>query len=1019
MTIYALFPLAAIIAYIPLLVTTINSRPWQGRQKLFLAFLISAIMWSLTDVFLRSNLFPQYNYLYLQLILVFFSLTAIQFHVFASSFYAPGEGRWLPLAYAALAVIIVLVALGVIPQGVHATGDRLYLDYGSGIFFLAGPLLLLAGRNAFVFWRRLRILDNPALRNQIVSLLLGLGTLVFFSFAAILPWGREYPVTHFGNMINAFILGYAVIRHQLVDIRLVLRRGLGWLSLAVIGIVSYITILVLLHAALGFEFDLTVTTTVTASAILIFMFIYKLRDYLFSTLGKAFQGQTFDYRLKLGEFAAKIHNLFSLKEQGGELLELVTKAVGCRRAALLFLEEDSQDFVAQFVEPGRANDSLNNLTLSGQSSIVSYLQRERKLLTRESLAIWPQLRGLWEQEKGDITSNEIELFMPLISRDRLIGILVLDKKISGRYSLEDLDLLEGVTRQVAVSMEKEYLRENLKVREEELSVINRCSSILTSSLDIKEHYADLIAELKKAMDIQWASIALIENSHLYLPGLYSEIGSAWQAGERIPLRGTATELVAHSRQTLVEPDLSKGGQFVTGRYHLRQGIRSIVYVPLVAKDEVIGSFVVASKSPQAYSKRHVPLLEQIASQMAMSIENSRLYAEAEEKARVDDLTGLLNRRSLDELMANQISHVSRYGGSFSLIILDLDYFKSYNDNHGHLAGDKLLKELGGVLRSTVRTTDHAFRYGGDEFAVLLPKTPIDAASQVAERIRRQTSTRMKIGPLSVTASLGLATWPADGHTADEVIAAADAALYRAKREGGNRICCASGTLLQFEERGPAFSDNGRADAINAVCELARTADAKEHLAESHWQKAKEYCSLLASALKLGPEQTATLETSALLHDIGKVGISEHILHKADKLTVEEWETIRTHPQMGANIVRHVPQLAGCLPAILHHHERYDGTGYPKGLKGEDIPLLARILSIADAFAAMTSSRSYSEALPMEEALGEIRRGAGTQFDPHLAQLFCLLLANSVPPAAAEARELATADPEKTKRGTDK
>ncbi|GAG27100.1 unnamed protein product, partial [marine sediment metagenome] len=256
--------------------------------------------------------------------------------------------------------------------------------------------------------------------------------------------------------------------------------------------------------------------------------IFKLRGFLFVTVGKALGGRSYDYRQKLSNFANTIHSVFSLKEQGGELLTLVTKAVGCKKACLLFLEVGSEDFTAQLVEPKGKDNPLSSLKLGGHSPIVEYLKREQKPLTRENLAILPEFRSLWEQEKEEIKSNEIELFVPLISRDRLIGILVLDKRQSGRYSLEDFNLLEDVTNRVAVSMEKEYLRERLREREEELSVINRLSAIITSSLDIQRIYDSFIEELKKVVNVSWAAIVLIEQNDLYFLALSSEIGSAWQ-----------------------------------------------------------------------------------------------------------------------------------------------------------------------------------------------------------------------------------------------------------------------------------------------------------------------------------------------------------------------------------------------------------------------------------------------------------------------------------------------------------
>jgi diguanylate cyclase (GGDEF)-like protein len=538
-------------------------------------------------------------------------------------------------------------------------------------------------------------------------------------------------------------------------------------------------------------------------------------------------------------------------------------------------------------------------------------------------------------------------------------------------------------------MEKEYLREKLRQSEEELSVINRSSVVITSSFDIQKIYDSFIEELKKVVDVNWAAITMIEENDLYFLALSSEVGSSWQVGERIPVKGTATEWVAKNRETVVESDLSQERRFATGNNHLVQGMRSIVYLPLIARGRVIGSLIVASSQPSAYSQRQVRLLEQLASQIAMPVENSRLYAETEEKARVDELTGLLNRRSLDELIASEIGRHSRYGGVFSVIIVDLDSFKAFNDNYGHLAGDKLLRQIGGIMKGTIRSADSAFRYGGDEFAILLPQTNTEAAYEVAERVRHRVALEVESGRVPVTASLGLAYWPADGIGSTELFAAADAALYHAKRRGGNQSHRSSETSLPLPLDDTMVStvkdeDNG---VLGTIYALAATVDTRDHYTRGHSERVSEYASALAAALDLESLEISRLETCALLHDIGKIGISYEILSRKGKLTAGEWEAIKGHPQLGATIASHAPQLTPCIAGILHHHEKYDGSGYPKGLKGEEISLEGRILAIADAFAAMTSTRSYSEALSYEEALEEIKQGAGEQFDPNLVEVF--------------------------------
>ncbi len=986
MNVYALIPLVATMAYIPLLATTIGTRPWRKQHALFLVFLTTAMLWSATDYVFRSNLLPQYNLLLLQVIIVFFAWTAVQLFWFTATFLAPRQGLWLPFAYGSLALVTVLVVLGYIPEGFTTSGDKLYPQYGFGVIFLAVPLLTLLGRNAYLGFKKLKGLDDPVLYNQIVSLLLALFVIAIFILAGQLPWGREYPISHLGNLINAFILSYATIRHRLLDIRIVLRRGLVLVGLGVIGVVGYWFLLGIVHSIFGFEFDLMVEIAVTLVTIAIVIFLYKLRGLLVVTIGKVFQGQSYDYRRRLSDFAGKIHRVFSLKEQGGELLELVTKAIGCRKACLLFPSRGG-DFIAQVVEPENEDNPLSSFRLRQDSPIVKYLREQRHPLTRESLSILPEFRSLWHEEKEEIKSNELELLMPLISREQLIGILVLDGKKSGRYTLEDLQLLEDITGRVAVSIEKEYLHEQLRRREEELAIINRSSAILTSSLDIQRIYDSFVMELRKVVDVGWTAITLIEENDIFLLALSSEIGSAWQVGERIPIKGSATEWVVTHRKAVIEPDLAQECRFSTGKYHLQQGVRSIVYLPLITNNEVIGSLTVASTNPNAYNQEQVKLLEQLASQIAMPIENSRLYAKVEEEARLDELTDLLNRRSLDELVTGEISRHSRYGGVFSIIILDLDSFKTFNDRYGHLAGDKLLSQIGAIMKGAIRNADQAFRYGGDEFAILLPQTTIEAAYQVAERVRRQVASKVKAGSIRVTTSLGMASWPADGIGLNEIIAAADGALYHAKRNGGNQSYRASGAMLISDD---AFgSDGGGEDSevLSTIYALATAVDVRDHYTRSHSKKVNEYAVAIAEALNLESLEVNKLSTCAILHDIGKIGINDEILNKQGKLTSEEWEAIKSHPQLGATIASHTRQLAQYIPGILHHHERYDGNGYPKGLKGKDIPQEARILAVADAFAAMTSERYYSKALPFKEAFDELKRNAGTQFDPKLVNVF--------------------------------
>jgi diguanylate cyclase (GGDEF)-like protein/putative nucleotidyltransferase with HDIG domain len=989
MNAYAIAPLVAAIAYIPLVFTTATTRPWRKRHLYFLTFLISAMTWSLVTVCLRGNYFPQHAMALSKTIIILFALTAIQLHLFTSTFFPPQKGRWLPFAYVSLAIVIVLVTMGYILKGVGSTGDRLYYEYSPLVIVITIPLMVIVVRNLYVFFEMLKTADNPVLHNQTLTLIISICVLTVFTLVSLLPWGNEYPVSHYGNLIIAFILGFAVIKHQLVDIKLVIRQTTAWISLGILGAFSFWLLLFVTQKIFDFEMDYIASAIATTIALIVAVFIYKIRGYLFEFMSRAFQGSVYNYRRQLTEFTNKIHNVFSLKEQGGELLTLIIKAVNINRACLLFPEIGGEDFKAQFAESVERESHLTNLRLRADSPIIKYLEKEQKPLSRENLNILPAFLGLWPQEKEDLDSKEIALFVPLISRDHLIAILVLGKKQTGRYTLEDLAIIEDVTNRVAVSLEKEYLSEQLKEREEELSVINNSSAILSSSLDIQKIFGSFIEELKKVVDVNWASIVLTEENNLHCVALSTKEGSAYQVGDRVPLEGTGTGWVVTQKKSFIEPDISREMYFTTGKQFYQIGLRTMAYLPLIAKGKAIGSFIVASKLPNAYSQRHIKLLEQLASQIAMPLENSQLYAKAEKKARIDELTKLYNRRSLDEMIDNEIGRHSRYGGVFTLAILDLDSFKSFNDSYGHLSGDRLLREVGQVIKSAIRNVDYAFRYGGDEFAILLPQTNIEDALQVVERVREKIARGVDSGDIHVTSSIGLASWPDDGISHTDIIAAADVTLYRAKRSGGNRSYCSStnpsaSPLIESDTVRGNGIDTKYFSFINA---LAESVDSQGGLTSAHSKKVAEYALALGKSLKLPPAEINRLEACALLHDIGKICISDAILNKTDKLTAVETVEMKKHPQIGADIVSRIPQLSSCADVIRHHHEYYDGSGYPDGLKGEAIPLDARIIGIVDAFANMMNDEPRSDGMSLEQALEELKRYSGKRYDPYLVEQF--------------------------------
>ena len=350
----------------------------------------------------------------------------------------------------------------------------------------------------------------------------------------------------------------------------------------------------------------------------------------------------------------------------------------------------------------------------------------------------------------------------------------------------------------------------------------------------------------------------------------------------------------------------------------------------------------------------------------------------------DELTGLFNRRHFDEALKVEIYRSRRYGGLFSLVIADLHEFKKYNRKFGQTSGDSVLKAFAQTLKAELRKTDVACRYGNDEFSIILPATDANRAMKVVERIRSIFSQTPEVEYAFrehvIGLSAGIAEFPQVAATADGLVCMAECALYYAKMRGGNRSVLISDLETQLTKE-PDI------EILHELYNIVEHVETRDPATYGHSENVAIISELIGKAMGLSTKELSDLRAAALLHDVGKVSVPDSILIKSCKLTEDEWKLMKTHSAEGAKIVSCIDGLAKLAPIIRHHHEWYDGTGYPDGLKGEEIPLGARIISVADAYNTMISERPYSRAIPQESAMDELRKGAGTQFDPRLVNVF--------------------------------
>lgn len=370
-------------------------------------------------------------------------------------------------------------------------------------------------------------------------------------------------------------------------------------------------------------------------------------------------------------------------------------------------------------------------------------------------------------------------------------------------------------------------------------------------------------------------------------------------------------------------------------------------------------------------------------------ENKLLEKKLKELAQRDGLTLLYNHSYLKYKLEVELDKAKRNNNVLSFMLLDFDNFKAYNDRFGHLAGDNLLKLFSTMIQEMIRCDDIVARYGGDEFAIILNNYDVDKALEVGERIRMgvlDLPSKEHISKGLVTVSIGVASFPNDGNDVDELINRADEALYNAKRNRKNKV------ELYFS----AFKDlqkelKSEASILATVKTFISIINAKDRYTYGHSEKVMEYSEMIALRLGIKGRELSDLKLAAFLHDIGKIDIPPEILNKKGSLSLDEWDMIKEHPAVGAKLLKECKSLNRISKITLYHHEYYNGMGYPKGLVGTNIPLGSRIIAVADSFDAMTTERCYKKGISNEEALVELEKGAGEQYDPIIVDVFIQIM----------------------------
>ena len=626
--------------------------------------------------------------------------------------------------------------------------------------------------------------------------------------------------------------------------------------------------------------------------------------------------------------------------------------------------------------------------------------------------------------------------VPLVAYDHAIGAMAVYSDHERAFDEGHLELLRVLASEASIAIENARLFNEERTKARHLSLLNTISRNAIATLNPDEMLAKITEQLEAGLTYDHFGIGVLDYATREVV-IQAEAGQRRGAlGQRIAL---GTGLVGHvARNGHMAAYRSAASADGSLKPLLPDSVAAVA-LPVFYAEQLHGILYVESATLIEFSEEEILLLRTLADLIAGALHNALSFHKAQEQAITDGLTGVKTHRFFMEALSAEWKRSTRAGRAFALVLMDLDRFKFVNDFYGHLEGDLVLQRVGQILETNCRRSDVVARYGGDEFVILMPETNMEHARQLATKLRGWVSADPLLREKNISASFGIACYPLHGSSPQELIQVADASMYLSKHQGGNAVSTADHfdpneakkwkrdvleaylgvTLKRLFSTGPdAFeeiyqrlqqfteslaatepADGKSASATNSsqpalpqavldtVTSLAFAIDAKDHYTQGHSQKVSAYAVLIAEAMGMKDSEIEEIRLGAVLHDIGKVGIPETILNKNGPLNPEEWETMKSHVKFGARILDPLKPLARIREMVLHHHEFFDGSGYPHALSGDKIPLGARIIAVADAFDTITSDRTYKKARNATDALAELERCANAQFDGTIVELF--------------------------------